>query len=290
MTTHTSAASPLLTLGTVIVLTVFACLSGSPSSASAKELVQAGPAPASLAGEWWDETSGRCYMKIAAEEDGRLRFEVNWSDSAFANYRWRFSGVWNAAEASLRYEDGDQTLRESRDNWQTVRETVKYEKGQGLVTLKDGKIYWDDHKEQVCKDCRFSRKAAAPDKAADCAEALAPLVGKWEWLERPGARPFLMEITPGTDECRLGVEALWPHSPADHDVWRFTVRWNPAAGTYDYEGGRHFSRIMPMEPDQTREEPRYEDGTGSLRLENGVLLWDERKEGICKECRFTKGN
>jgi hypothetical protein len=45
---------------------------------------------------------------------------------------------------------------------------------------------------------------------------------------------------------------------------------------------------MPLEPERTREEDTYRDGTGTLRLQDGVLLWDEHKEQICTDCRFTK--
>ena len=113
--------------------------------------------PVSLAGEWHDETSGRCHMKITPGQGGRLLFEVNWSDGASSNYRWRFSGEWEADSDALGYEDGVMLHRTSEDNWQTAREEVKYQDGTGSVVLKDGALYWNDLKENVCKDCVFRR-------------------------------------------------------------------------------------------------------------------------------------
>jgi len=125
-------------------------------------------------------------------------------------------------------------------------------------------------------------------QARDCSAAAALLPGEWEWLERPGARPFFLKISAEPENCRFSVEALWPHSPADHYVWTFSGEWNPAAQTLDYRDGRHFRRILPLEPEQTREEETYRDGTGTLRLQDGTLLWDEHREQICTDCRFTK--
>ena len=131
----------------------------------------------------------------------------------------------------------------------------------------------------------FATGAQAQSPQQDCPEALASLPGKWEWQERAGARPFFMEITRGAQACTLDVQAWWPHSPFDRDVWQFSV----AGEGLSYTGARHWhENVMVPEGEAPRQELKYEDGSGSLRLEGGTLRWDERKGGICKECRFTK--
>ena len=142
----------------------------------------------------------------------------------------------------------------------------------------------DDYK--ILQALQSGTKQTAP--ARDCSAAAALLPGEWEWLERPGARPFFLKISREPENCRFAVEALWPHSPADYYVWTFSGEWNPATKTLDYKDGRHFLRIMPLESEPLREEETYRDGTGTLRLQDGTLLWDERREQVCSDCRFTK--
>lgn len=131
----------------------------------------------------------------------------------------------------------------------------------------------------------FAAGAQAQPSQQDCPEVQASLPGKWEWMERAGARPFLMEITRGAQACTLDVQAWWPHSPFDRDVWQFSV----AGERLTYTGARHWhENIMAPDGEAPEQNVKYEDGSGALRLEGGTLYWDERKEGVCKECRFTK--
>ncbi|MBQ6669245.1 MAG: ankyrin repeat domain-containing protein [Deltaproteobacteria bacterium] len=180
------------------------------------------------------------------------------------------------ADKSLKDNDGHDALWHARESARegsrakvvadpSVRQTADYKV---LEALQDG------------------TKQTAPER--DCSTAATFLPGEWEWLERPGARPFFLKISPEPGNCRFAVEALWPHSPADYYVWTFSGEWNPATHTLDYKGGRHFRRIMPLEPERTREEETYRDGTGTLRLQDGTLFWDERREQVCTDCRFTK--
>ena len=112
--------------------------------------------PASLLGEWHDAYSGRCHMTITLGAGGRLLFEVLWGDGAGSDYLWRFSGLWEAGDA-LAYTDGEQLHRTSESDPAIVREESLYRDGTGSVFLKDGALYWNDLKENVCKDCVFRR-------------------------------------------------------------------------------------------------------------------------------------
>ena len=134
-------------------------------------------------------------------------------------------------------------------------------------------------------------QAQPPEKPHDCIAALTPLAGRWEWMERAGARPFAMEITVGAADCSLGVTAWWAHSPFDRYVWQFTARQSAPGESFFYTGARHWHEkaMAPEDAAPPKQEPKYDDGSGALRLqEGGTLLWDESKEGICKECRFRK--
>ena len=112
--------------------------------------------PISLLGEWHDEYSGRCHMTVTLGAGGRLLFEVLWGDGAGSDYLWRFSGLWEAGDA-LAYTDGEQLHRTSESDPAIVREESLYRDGSGSVFLKDGALYWNDLKENVCKDCVFRR-------------------------------------------------------------------------------------------------------------------------------------
>ena len=113
-------------------------------------------------------------------------------------------------------------------------------------------------------------------------------VGTWEWQERAGARPFFMEISPGKG-CVLDVLAMWPQSLAARYFWQFSACPHADGKSLSYTGARHWHEpAMAPEGEAPKQNVKYEDGSGTLRLEGGTLLWDERKGGVCKECRFTK--
>lgn len=114
------------------------------------------------------------------------------------------------------------------------------------------------------------------------------LAGKWEWLERAGARPFFMEISLPKGNA-MDVLVMWPQSLAARYFWQFTVRPEADGKTLSYTGARHWhEQVMVPEGEAPKQDVKYEDGSGALRIEGDTLLWDERKEGICKECRFRK--
>lgn len=117
----------------------------------------AAPDAATLQGAWDDKVSGRCHMRIVRIQGDELDVEVNWSDSAAVNYRWRFSGTWDKAQQQLTYTNGTQVRRESQDNWSTAQEKLVWSEGTGTLSWSDGALYWHDAKEQVCKDCIFQR-------------------------------------------------------------------------------------------------------------------------------------
>lgn len=114
------------------------------------------------------------------------------------------------------------------------------------------------------------------------------LAGKWEWQERAGARPFFMEISLPKGNA-MDVLVMWPQSLAARYFWQFTVRPEADGKTLSYTGARHWhEQVMVPEGEAPKQDVKYEDGSGALRLEAGKLLWDERKEGICTECRFAR--
>lgn len=114
------------------------------------------------------------------------------------------------------------------------------------------------------------------------------LAGKWEWQERVGARPMFMEISLPKGNA-MDVLVMWPQSLAARYFWQFTVRPEADGKTLSYTGARHWHEpAMAPEGEAPRQDVKYTDGSGALRLEGDTLLWDERKEDICKECRFRK--
>ena len=114
------------------------------------------------------------------------------------------------------------------------------------------------------------------------------LAGKWEWQERVGARPMFMEISLPKGNA-MDVLVMWPQSLVARYFWQFTVRPEADGKTLSYTGARHWHEpAMAPEGEAPKQDVKYTDGSGALRLEGDTLLWDERKEDICKECRFRK--
>ena len=105
-------------------------------------------------GGWYDPDRPRVYMTVAYE-NGDYNVCIRWNDSAFQVYEWRFTG---------RYE-GDRLVSSlcskvliTYTSETTFTEDVIYQNGvAALYFNEDGKLCWQDTKENAGVDCRFQK-------------------------------------------------------------------------------------------------------------------------------------
>ena len=105
-------------------------------------------------GQWEDSVSGRCHLTAETAADGVTRFEVRWADSASDDNVWTFSGRWK--KEKLEFSDCSHALESTYDQG---KETVKvtYRSGKGTVSIRKGRLFWDNAADNVCRDCSFEK-------------------------------------------------------------------------------------------------------------------------------------
>lgn len=113
-------------------------------------------------GDWHDTYSQRCGMSIYLVNDLYYDIEINWGSSAWDNTHWVFSGEYDAAKGGIVYTDGCRYEEHYSDGGNKEQNEV-YSDGSGLIYLKNGKLYWNDDKENAGKDCVFEKVNATGD-------------------------------------------------------------------------------------------------------------------------------
>lgn len=108
-----------------------------------------------LIGLYMDETSQRASLNIICEGTDGAIVTIDWASSASENTEWVFSGVYDAENNVIAYEDCvriDQVFEEDG----SAHETVAYENGTGkLVIHEDWSISWVNDAEETGNDCLF---------------------------------------------------------------------------------------------------------------------------------------
>ncbi len=137
-------------IATVIMVIILASCGNSAEPVSSVDLIDRVVPPEDfvLEGDWQDETSERAAMSIFKNGD-KYDVEISWANSADETVFWNFSGEFDREGGFLYYDDCMKTIvtEESED--------VEYEKGTGAIAYLDGKLSWQDDKEDAGKDCVF---------------------------------------------------------------------------------------------------------------------------------------
>lgn len=114
------------------------------------------PDPENFTGEWVDTNSGRCFMTITCGDGVNYDIEITWGSTASESSQWLFSGTYDAKEEGIVYS-GKRLLVVCDENG-IRNETVTYDDGKGVIYIgRNGKLYWEDHKEDMGADCTFKR-------------------------------------------------------------------------------------------------------------------------------------
>lgn len=108
-------------------------------------------------GGWSDSTSGRCYMEIISQNDKYYEILIDWANSASENTHWEFMAEYDANRGCLVYQNGQRTEQYFPDGGGTVQETVVYTDGSGTIYPEDGRLYWNDYKENAGSNCVFEK-------------------------------------------------------------------------------------------------------------------------------------
>lgn len=106
-----------------------------------------------FAGQWQDSVSQRAGMEITFE-DGTYEIEINWGSSARENTRWNFQGTYDEKRGGIAYTSG-QRVEETYPEAGARRMQIVYQDGTGLFKLKEGKLYWQDEKENAGAESVF---------------------------------------------------------------------------------------------------------------------------------------
>lgn len=144
-------------LGAVLalVLAAFAACGTPVEEEDVKEAVTV-PEDFQLAGSWMDENSQRAVMTIEEEGGDKYSVEVSWSSGADQTTVWTFSGEFKREGGFLYFTDGKKAELTTDEQGRTAEE-VKYEDGSGVITYRDGALYWQDDKEAAGDECKFVR-------------------------------------------------------------------------------------------------------------------------------------
>lgn len=107
-------------------------------------------------GDWQDSYSQRANMVIEYTEDSKFHIIINWSSSAWENTRWVLEGYYNEEEDGIVYTGAQ--ISEVYNDDGSVMENYIYTDGEGLIYIgRNGKLYWDDWKENVGNECVFEK-------------------------------------------------------------------------------------------------------------------------------------
>lgn len=108
-------------------------------------------------GTWWDLYSQRAWMTIDYDEEIGYLIEINWSSSASENSMWVLSGKYSKDKNGIVYQG--ELIRTVYNDDGSVRESIEYEDGEGLIYFKDdGLLYWDDWENNQGQSCMFEKE------------------------------------------------------------------------------------------------------------------------------------
>ena len=109
-------------------------------------------------GDWIDSVSERATMKITSNDGVYFDVEINWADSAADSTQWRMTGTYDPNENAIEYNSGQKISITDPELSGDVKNELVYEDGSGLLKLEDGKLLWQDDKEEAAERTAFERQ------------------------------------------------------------------------------------------------------------------------------------
>ena len=145
----------LLALLTVALLCACDAESGTEKNDAPTDAPQAEEsAPEDMLGLWYDPLRPRVSLTVTRTDDGD-QVLIRWSSSAFQVYEWSFLGQYKGNRLiSTNCKKSLITYTSESD----FEEEVIYQDGSAALYFNaDGKLCWDDGKENAGADCRFEK-------------------------------------------------------------------------------------------------------------------------------------
>jgi hypothetical protein len=125
-----------------------------------------------FSGSWLDSVSQRCNMEIISQNDVYYEITIDWSSSASESTHWSFEGEYDASQGGIVYQNG--SCYELDSSGGTVHTSEMYTNGEGLIYIKDGKLYWDDKTQGAGDSCEFERTESSDLSSDDYEDYILP--------------------------------------------------------------------------------------------------------------------
>ncbi|MBO2516524.1 MAG: hypothetical protein CW338_04490 [Clostridiales bacterium] len=108
-----------------------------------------------IAGPYQDRISERAMMDIEPGAGNTACIVISWGNGAYETWIWTMSGVYDAENGLIPYEDGVLEIHSWDENDSETVTTV-YGNGTGVFTVnEDWTITWQDDMENAGQDCVF---------------------------------------------------------------------------------------------------------------------------------------
>lgn len=195
-------------------------------------------------GSWVEPLAGRGNLDIENAE-GIFSIRGYWSSSASEHREWELTGEYDSEKDAVIYSG--------------YRYDVAYSDNEEVsltFVLKDGELTWQEGAVD------FDGEPVVFEKLTDeNAESIDALAGPW--YEKVAGR-ITMEIIPGENnyyvvDMRQGITAT------EATIWAGVASFDEETATLSVNGTTVKEKITPSET----------DATGSLKLEDGKLIWKE---------------
>lgn len=128
-------------------------------------------------GDWTDSNSQRCYMSINCDNGIDYTIEIHWAQSSSECYDWFFRGTYDEEKEGISYTG--KAVFSVYNNDGSVDETCVYNDGTGVIYIgENGKLYWEDNKENAGADCIFEKSGTNESQTSVTAES------DYEWYTK----------------------------------------------------------------------------------------------------------
>ncbi|MBQ2626244.1 MAG: hypothetical protein IJG17_00545 [Eubacterium sp.] len=119
------------------------------------------------------------------------------------------------------------------------------------------------------------------------AERVPFLAGEWEDSYSRRAGMNIEPVEEDSTNASYRVTIHWGSSAFETAMWTFTGTYMPVTDSLVYSDCK-YAIITMQENGDEQEDVRYEDGTGTLQIEDDHILWIDDQENAGEGCTFEK--
>ena len=113
------------------------------------------------------------------------------------------------------------------------------------------------------------------------------LAGEWEDSYSQRAGMNIEPIEEDKTNATYHVTIHWGGSASETAIWTFTGKYMPVTDALVYSDCK-YAIVTMQENGEEQEDVRYEDGTGTLQIEDDHILWIDDMENAGEGCTFVK--